>query len=431
MTPIEFKYLSNFDDQTGLQNHIPFIHFYHPRNGMVDPVPLIRVALSKALVHYYPIAGRLRKADKGKLVVDCCGEGVIFREGKVDVTLAELLQVEGGLKPPFPQLDCLLVDDVWGSNLITDSPLLRMQVTRLACGGFILAYTFNHCVCDAYGALQFVTVVSEFCLNPDLITPSIIPSWGREILRPRYPPKTSYHHPEYDRDHLTETPSPTETDFKCLTQTSIFFSKADISSLKNQINGGKCATFDAIASCLWKARTKTLIKPDTVTKLLFPIDTRVRSKPVLPKNYYGTAVVFPCVSTKASELIEKPIQYVAKLVSDMKNGVIGDEYRASVLDFIELNERRGFCSEGAFVVSDQSRLRFVDVDFGWGSGVYGGPARAGTGLVPGMVTSIIGYKNEKGVEGLLALVSLPSQALETFHNEVKKEIGSVIAISAL
>lgn len=37
--------------------------------------------------------------------------------------------------------------------------------------------------------------------------------------------------------------------------------------------------------------------------------------------------------------------------------------------------------------------------------MYGGPARAGTGMVPGMMTSIIGHKNEGGVEGVLALIS--------------------------
>lgn len=67
-----------------------------------------------------------------------------------------------------------------------------MQVTRLACGGFILAYTFNHCICDAYGAYQFITVVSEFCKDPNRRAPSTLRSWERETLRPRSPPIISY-----------------------------------------------------------------------------------------------------------------------------------------------------------------------------------------------------------------------------------------------
>ena len=131
-TPTETLYLSNIDDQSGLRNHIPFVHFYPPSTAMQgrdeDPAVLIKQALSKVLVHYYPVAGRLRPADNGKLVVECNGEGVIFREANAEVKLGELREVEGGLRPPFPEWGNLLVDDIWGSNLITDSPLLRLQV---------------------------------------------------------------------------------------------------------------------------------------------------------------------------------------------------------------------------------------------------------------------------------------------------------------
>ncbi|KAF9613727.1 hypothetical protein IFM89_010169 [Coptis chinensis] len=137
---------------------------------------------------------------------------------------------------------------------------------------------------------------------------------------------------------------------------AVFFSKSDLSSLKNQINGGKCAAFDAVASCLWKARTKTIIDPESETKLIFPIDTRFRYKPLLPNNYFGTAVVFPCATTKASELIQKPLQ--------------------------------GFCSEGVLLETDMSRLRFADVDFGWGPAAYAGPLESTAGPVPGLVTPL-------------------------------------------
>ncbi|KAG2715109.1 hypothetical protein I3760_03G062000 [Carya illinoinensis] len=365
-TPKEFKYLSNIDEQSGLRNHIPFVHFYSPILALgaqvQDPITMIKRSLAKVLVFYFPVACRLRNADQGKLVVDCCGEGVIFRGAIAD--------------PPFPQWDKLLVDDIWGNNLITDSPLLRMQVTRLACGGFILAYTFNHCICDAYGAYQFITVVSEFCKDPNRRAPSTLRSWERETLRPRSPPIISY----------------------------------PIMTLKNKITG-KCATFDAVASCLWRARTRTLINPKSNARLMFPIDTRFRYKSSLPNGYYGTAVVFPCAITKAAKLVKEPLYYFAKLISEVRRGVGGDEYRASALDFIELNGPRGFYSEEAFVVSDMSRLR----------GVYGGPARAGTGMVPGMMTSIIGHKNE-------------GESLERLHKEVRKEIASITpakTISAL
>ena len=300
-----------------------------------------------------------------------------------------------------------------------------LQVTRLACGGFVLAYIFNHCICDAYGAYMFITALSEFCLNPDRKAPSTLPSWGREILKPRTPPIPSYPHPEYD---VPNRPSKTctSTDFKCLAQTSIFFSTSNISALKNQLNGHKTSDFNAVAACLWRARTRTSMKPNSVTRFLIPLDTRLRTKPSLPEGYYGNALVFPCVIAKAEEIVGKPLSYAASLISEAKRGVMGDEHRASVLDFIEANERRGICPDGAFAVTDMCRLRFENLDFGWGPALFGGVARAGIGPHPGMLTPLVGYKieEEEGLEGILALVSLPMELVDRFHMEVRKEIDS-------
>ncbi|GMN28595.1 hypothetical protein TIFTF001_002104 [Ficus carica] len=92
-TPTETLYLSNIDDQSDLRNHISFVHFYPPSTAMQgrgqDPVVLTKQALSKA---------------------------------DADVKLGELREAGGGLRPPFPQWCNLLVDNVLGSNLITDSP---------------------------------------------------------------------------------------------------------------------------------------------------------------------------------------------------------------------------------------------------------------------------------------------------------------------
>ncbi|XLT94268.1 hypothetical protein HN873_015930 [Arachis hypogaea] len=70
-----------------------------------DPVHVIREALSKALVFYYPLAGWLRKGHSGKLMVDCSGEGVLFMEADADVTLDHF-----GVDPlpPFPYFHELL-----------------------------------------------------------------------------------------------------------------------------------------------------------------------------------------------------------------------------------------------------------------------------------------------------------------------------------
>ncbi|GFP82383.1 benzyl alcohol o-benzoyltransferase [Phtheirospermum japonicum] len=125
-TPHEFKPLSDIDDQEGLRFQIPVIQFYHKNPSMdgKDPVGVVRAAVAKALVFYYPFAGRLREYATRKLVVECTGEGVLFIEADADVTLR---QFEGNLQPPFPCLEELLYD-VPGSGEVIGSSLMLIQI---------------------------------------------------------------------------------------------------------------------------------------------------------------------------------------------------------------------------------------------------------------------------------------------------------------
>ncbi|KAJ0084060.1 hypothetical protein Patl1_29411 [Pistacia atlantica] len=174
LTPQEVKKLSDIDDQEGFRFQVLVIFLYrnnHPSPAMEgrDPVKVIREALSKALVFYYPLAGRLREGENRKLLVDCNGEGVLFIEADANFSLDEL---GDEIHPPFPCLGELLYN-VPGSDGILGCPLLLIQVTRLLCGGFILALRLNHTMCDGYGLVQFLNAVEEMAQGKP--TPSVTP----------------------------------------------------------------------------------------------------------------------------------------------------------------------------------------------------------------------------------------------------------------
>lgn len=101
-----------------------------------DPAKVIREALAKALVYYYPFAGRLKEGHNRKLMVDCTGEGILFVEGDADVTLAQLGDT---IRPPCPYIEEFL-HDVPGSKAILGCPLLLIQVYIYK---FCISFTLN------------------------------------------------------------------------------------------------------------------------------------------------------------------------------------------------------------------------------------------------------------------------------------------------
>ena len=121
-TPHEFKPLSDIDDQETLRFQVPFIQYYNNKPEMKDrdPVAVIKEAVAKALVFYYPLAGRLREGPGRKLVVECTGEGVLFIEADANVKLEDFGEQ---LPPPLPWLSELLYN-VPGSDGIVGNPLL-------------------------------------------------------------------------------------------------------------------------------------------------------------------------------------------------------------------------------------------------------------------------------------------------------------------
>ncbi|MCI04826.1 benzyl alcohol O-benzoyltransferase-like [Trifolium medium] len=82
-----------------------------------------------------------------------------------------------------------------------------------------------------------------------------------------------------------------------------------------------------------------------------------------------------------------------------------------------------------YLVSDVTHVGLRNVDFGWGKAVYGGPAHGGVGVVPGLASFYIPFKNAKGEEGLVIPVCLPSQAMKRFVKELDSLLKNNINLS--
>ncbi|MED6140910.1 hypothetical protein PIB30_098103 [Stylosanthes scabra] len=269
-TPHELLLLSNLDDQMAVRCHLESVQFF-PYNPSItaweDFIHFFKEALSKTLVFYYPFAGRIREGAKGKLMVDCTGEGVLFTQAEADVTLD---QFGSDLMSPFPCFDELFYN-VCASDQIINAPLLTFQMTHLKCGGFISAIRMNHTMCDGSGIGQFTKAIIEIAQGA--AKPSIMPVWCRELLCERDPPRVTCIHHEYD-----QLPLDNKSVFKPY-QASFFFGPKEIHALRRHLPSHlaeSSTTFDILTACLWRCRTVALQweNPNQEVRLIFSVNAR-------------------------------------------------------------------------------------------------------------------------------------------------------------
>ncbi|KAK1307128.1 Benzyl alcohol O-benzoyltransferase [Acorus calamus] len=414
-TPREVKPLSDIDDQEGLRFHIPVIQFYRRNPSVIgrDPVRVIREALARALVFYYPFAGRLREGTRKKLSVDCTGEGALFIEADADVTLQHF---GDALQPPFPCLEELIFD-VPGSSEVLNTPLVLIQVTRLSCGGFIVGLRLNHTMSDAQGLVQFMTAIGELARGAR--APSVMPVWERELMNARDPPSPTHAHREYEDVPDTKGTIMALDD---MAHRSFFFGPRELAAMRahlpRHLRGS--TRFEVLTACMWRSRTIALgADPEEEMRIICILNARGRFNPSLPAGYYGNAFAFPVAVSTAERLCKNPLGYALELVKKAKADV-GEEYMKSVADLMVLKGRPHFTVVRAYLVSDVTRAGFGDIDFGWGKATYGGPAKGGVGAIPGVASFYIPFMNKRGEEGIVVPVVLPAQAMVKFVEEVEK-----------
>ncbi|URE20423.1 Transferase family [Musa troglodytarum] len=378
-TPEGSIWLSNLDLLV-IRAHTPVVYFYHPRgdSGFFS-VELLKAALAKALVPFYPLAGRLGFDSDGRLEIKCTGEGVLFVVARSDSTLEEL-----GELAPSAEMNKLFVPN--GES--DEPPLCMFQVTFFKCGGVCLSTAIHHTAADGRSALCFVNAWSDIARGGEL---TVSPCLDRTLLRARSPPQVVFDHPEYVHKQ-EQQPTPRATVPPPVASAILTLSKDQLCRLKSSGSGSgsgvrPLSTFKAVVAHVWRCACKAReLADDEETRVYVIGDARTRMRPPLPEGYVGNAVFRTSATATVGEVLSSPFEFGA----DKIHGAIArldDDYVRSLIDYMEVTDVSGSISgrwrlSGAdlWVVSWLG-LPTHGADFGWGKPMYMMQASVACGLV--------------------------------------------------
>ncbi|CAN1328584.1 Shikimate O-hydroxycinnamoyltransferase [Linum perenne] len=368
--PSDRLWLSNLD-LVHSRIHLPALYLYNQvENARIFDAKLLKEALSRVLVLFYPVAGRLAEDEKGRLEVECNGEGVLFVEAEVDLRLnqidestpsSELLKLV-----PTPNSELLkLVPRIDYSQEISSDPLLLLQVTRFRCGGVSLGLGISHRLADGVSTASFINAWSNMARG---LPPTALPFLDRTHLRARNPPSPKFHHPEYDSPPTiinnpvqpSPIPKPTST-------TIIKFTPTQLSSLRakaeNPDNDVRYTTHQILSAHIWRCVSQARDLADNQpTRLNMPVDGSSRLRPPIPRD---VAMV--------GELVSEPI---ARTVSRIHRAIekMDDEYLRSAIDYLEnpaepsgVARSPRVCQSPNLAIISWTRIPFDSADFGQGS----------------------------------------------------------------
>ncbi|KAI9168941.1 hypothetical protein LWI28_004290 [Acer negundo] len=339
-------------DQIGCITHVLTIYFYQSSQKLlIDTViTTLKDSLSRALVHFYPLAGRLRWIGHGRLELVCNAAGVQFIEAESQSKLDSF-----GDFSPSPEYD-FLIPNVDYTIPIQELPLLIVQVTKFQCGGISLGFTISHAVVDGQSALHFISEWARIARGEALAVSLII---DRKLLRAGDPPVLSG--PNLDHKELNHPPlligqtNNIEERKKKTTIAMLKLTKSQVDKLKNMATNESLNTGRPYA-------------------------------PPLPPGYFGNATLDVIAVSSSGELISKPLGYAASKIRKAIT-TVNDEYVRSGIEFLksqadltkfqDLHALRG--DDGPFYGNPNIEavswltLPMYGLDFGWGREVYMGP----------------------------------------------------------
>ncbi|XP_016729725.2 protein ENHANCED PSEUDOMONAS SUSCEPTIBILITY 1 [Gossypium hirsutum] len=271
----------------------------------------LKQSLSIALVHFYPLSGRLvtkiEENPKSHFVfVDCTSSpGAKFIHAAVDLSVSEIVS---------PTYVPLVVQSFFDHDRAINydghtRPLLSIQVTELVDGVFI-GCSMNHVLGDGATFWRFFNALSE-----------IFQAQGDTKMKISRPPVLEKWFPE-GHGPLLNLPFTNQDEFITrfeapeLLERMFHFSAKSIAKLKERANTEsntiEISSFQSLSAFVWRSITKARRFPnETVTGCRLAINNRSRLEPALPLDYFGNSIQSVRAVTTAGELLDHNLGWAA------------------------------------------------------------------------------------------------------------------------
>ncbi|XP_024524907.1 shikimate O-hydroxycinnamoyltransferase [Selaginella moellendorffii] len=340
----------------------------------------MRESLSRLLVPYYPLAGRMRRRERLTTIQElhCNDAGVMVVAAMANTALGDARQ-------------CPIEHELYPEPRVRDpanAPLLKIQVTKFQCGGIAVGVLTCENILDASSSFPFLRAWGEIHRGLAL---GVAPSFDSSVLKPRDPPQVNLP----VRDYVV-APPPAST-VEAMAKSSqdaipdrqrLFHIAPDrVRELVAEVQRGRFfssrdepppSSFEAISAMIWKcvADVKDLDDSESMT-YIYALSTKgpKRWSPEIPSHYCGSSAHIPCLAAPVGEIRKNHISHAAKLLRDDIQSATQERIQ-SAIDWMELHLRAGIFVDDNFplprwsgrAINSNSLTAFpiYELDFGWG-----------------------------------------------------------------
>lgn len=381
-------------DQVVRVRCVPTIYIYKPKQCQENAIETLKNSLSKILVQYYPMAGRLCYTEGARLELNLNAKGAILLEAQTTNTIHDY----GDFSPSDFTKELVPLIDY--NQPIEDIPLLSVQLTRFKNNdeAFAIGIAFSHQLSDGLGAIRFINSWAKVARG-ETLEDNELPFLDRTLLKFSHTPLA----PRFEHMELKPLPlivgrkDASEEKKKKNSGTLLTLSAEQVEELKkkaNEYNMKKkgCrgfSRFEAIGAHLWRCASKAReLGENQESVVRFNADIRTRMIPPLPKNYFGNALTQTAAKGYVGEITSKPLGYVSQIIREATE-IVTDEFIRSQIDVIRgfehLDDARAlflgavgdnfpYFGNPNFHLTSWMSMPVYEADFGWGKPDYFGMA---------------------------------------------------------